>query len=183
MLSLKHYLRLTILAWLVVAAPCYADAAARSDHDSQAMYLVNFAKFTEWPDAAFTDAAAPIVIGIAGDEVLRYTVDNVLRGKTFHGRRLKTQNVKNAKDAANVHLIFIGGLAGSRAVEFLKAVGSLPVLTVGDVDGFCAQGGMIGFLLENNRLRFEIRFDATEQAGIRVSSRMLTLAKTIHGKK
>jgi len=64
----------------------------------------------------------------------------------------------------------------------VKAAHRLPVLTVGDVEHFRAEGGTITFLVEDNKVRFEIRLDTTEQAGLKVSSRVLTLAKAIHGK-
>ena len=78
--------------------------------------------------------------------------------------------------------MYIGDSATSRIEDSLKALHGQPVLTVGDSSRFCDQGGMIKFLREDNRVRFEIRFDATEHAGLKVSSRVLTLAKTVHGK-
>jgi hypothetical protein len=99
------------------------------------------------------------------------------------GRAIKTRNVKDVNDVAHVHVLYVGVLTESRGAEMLKALKGLPVLTVGDTARFCAEGGMIGFLLERERLRFEIRFDATEHAGLKVSSRVLALAKTVHGKK
>jgi hypothetical protein len=80
-------------------------------------------------------------------------------------------------------VLFIGSLTGLRGADILKALNGLPVLTVGDDAGFCAEGGMIAFLLERDRLRFEIRFDAAEHAGLKVSSRVFALAKTVHGRK
>ena len=172
--------RLTLL--IALAAPCGVNAQLSSEQDVKAVFLVNFAIFTEWPAPTFVDAAEPIVIGVAGDERLRRTIDHVARGKLFGGRALKTRNVKDANDVARIHVLFIGGLTGVHTADILKALNGLPVLTVGDA-GFCAEGGMIAFLLDRDRLRFEIRFDATEHAGLKVSSRVLTLAKTVHGKK
>lgn len=181
--SRRPCVRFAFLTLLIATAPYRADAQLLSEHDVKAAFLVNFAKFTEWPAGAFPDAASPFVIGVAGDEALRRGIDHLAKGKLFSGRALQTRNVKDANDVSQIHLLFIGRLPGFRAEDILKALNGLPVLTVGDALGFCTEGGMIAFLLERDRLRFEIRFDATEDAGLKVSSRVLALAKTVHGKK
>ena len=182
MFSRKPGIGLALLT-LLIAAPCSMDAQLSSERDVKAAFLVNFAIFTEWPAATFADAAEPIVVGVSGDERLRRTIDHIARGKLFGGRALTTRNVEDANDTADIHLLFIGGLTVLRTADILKALNGLPVLTVGDAAGFCAEGGMIAFLLERDRLRFEIRFDTTEYAGLKISSRVLALAKTVHGKK
>jgi hypothetical protein len=183
MLRRKPGIRLALLAVLIATVPGRSHAQLLSEHEVKAAFLVNFARFTEWPSAAFLDSASPIMIGVAGDETLRRTIDHLAKGKLFSGRALKTRNVKDANDVSHIQLLFIGGLPGFRTADILKTLNGLPVLTVGDTAGFCAQGGMITFLLERDRLRFEIRFDTTEYAGLKVSSRVLALAKTVHGKK
>ena len=182
MLTCRRSFCLALLVLLVVTPP-RVEAQLLAEREVKAAFLVNFAKFTEWPTAAFPDATAPIVLGVAGDEALRQTIEHLAKGKVFNGRALKTRNVRNPQDAAQTHLLFVGGLWESRAGDLLQATHGLPVLTVGDSDRFRAQGGMIAFLFEGNRLRFEIRLDATEQAQLKVSSRVLTLAKTVHGRK
>jgi hypothetical protein len=183
----RHPFRRLALS-LVGAAVCVsgltgpANAQNATTGEVKAAFLYNFARFTEWPTAAFSSAASPFLIGVSGDEVLRQTVDAVVRGKAVGGRGLKTRVVRDDKDVADIQILFVGGSSGGRVTELLKAVTGQPVLTVGDFDRFCDRGGMINFLVEDNRVRFEIRFDATEQAGLKVSSRVLTLAKAIHGK-
>jgi len=147
----------------------------------KAAFLYNFARFTEWPADAFTSESAALVIGVAGDEVLRRTIDNVVRGKFAGIRSLKTRQVKDANDTAGVQILYIGGTAASRAEDFVQALKNGPVLTIGEVDRFSEKGGMINFLVADNRVRFEIRVDVTEQSRLKVSSRVMTLARTLHG--
>lgn len=165
---------------------CASMPAARAQNattgEVKAAFLYNFARFTEWPAEAFTSESAALVIGVAGDEGLRRTLDNLTRGKLAGMRRLRTRNVKDATDTADLHIVYIGGVPAAQAQELIKSVGSFPVLTVGDADRFCEYGGMINFLIAGNRVRFEVRFDVLDQARLKVSSRVLTLAKTIHGK-
>ena len=164
-------------------APWPAFAAQNATTaEVKAAFLYNFARFTEWPPDAFIEPSAPFVIGVAGDEVLRQTVDQLTRGKAIGGRPLRTRSVREPADIVAVQILFIGEASASRAHELLKEAGRLPVLTVGDAERFCERGGMIAFLIEQNRVRFEIHVDTTEQARLKVSSRVLTLAKAIHGK-
>lgn len=148
----------------------------------KAAFLYNFVRFTEWPAGAFASSSAPLVIGIAGDEILRENLDYVIRGKVAGMHPLTTRNVKDAKDAAGLHLLYVGSAHAFHANDFISAVKHRPVLTVGDDDRFCERGGMINFLIVGNRVRFEVELDATADAGLKVSSRVLTLAKAIHGK-
>jgi hypothetical protein len=172
----------TAIAVAAVCAPAPLAAQNATTAEVKAAFLYNFARFTEWPADAFAETSAPFVIAIAGDEVLRQTIDYVTRGKVISGRPVRTRNVTEPADVANVQILYIGGLSAGRAPDLLKEAGQRPVLTVGDTERFCEKGGMIAFLIEQNRVRFEIHFVATEQARLKVSSRVLTLAKAIHGK-
>jgi hypothetical protein len=169
------------VAWLL-AGSFHAQSQGALTSDVKAGFLYNFARFTEWPEDAFSSTASPLMIGVAGDEVLRRSLDNVIRGKMAGTRMLKTRLVKDPSDAVDIQMLYVGGASASRAQEFIKAVSSTPVLTVGDVDRFCEKGGMINFVISDNRVRFEIRFDATELSRLKVSSQVITLAKTIYGK-
>ena len=158
-----------------------SDAQSATPREVKAAFMYNFARFTEWPTDAFVSESAELVIGVAGDEALRRRVDNVIRGKFAGIRALKTRHVKDPNDMASIQMLYIGGTAASRVEEFVQALHGVPVLTVSEVDGFVDKGGMINFLIANNRLRFEIGWDATEQSRLKVSSRVLTLALTLHG--
>jgi hypothetical protein len=117
-----------LLLSLAMSLTCAATAQRLSEHEVKAAFLVNFAKFTDWPAEAFPGLAAPIVIGVAGDEVLRYRVDTFAKGKSFSGRTVRTLKVGDTNDAADVNLIFIGAIVGQRAPDILRAVRGLPIL-------------------------------------------------------
>lgn len=180
MLTSRRAFCLALLTSLVVT-PLRTEAQFPGEREVKAALLINFAKFTQWPAAAFQEATAPIVVGVAGDEVLRQTLENMSRGKLAGTRPLKTLNVRNANDVAGIHILYIGGTANGRAQELIESVGLMPILTVGDDDRFCLNGGMINFLSSDHRIRFEIRIDAAERSRLKVSSRVLTLAKTLYG--
>jgi hypothetical protein len=172
----------TAITVTALCAPAPLAAQNATTAEVKAAFLYNFARFTEWPADAFGETSAPFVIAISGDEVLRQTIDYLTRGKVISGRPVQTRNVTEPADVASAQILYIGGHSLERAPDLLKEAGRLPVLTIGDSERFCENGGMIAFLIERNRVRFEIQFDATEQARLKVSSRVLSLAKAIHGK-
>ncbi|HKY20130.1 MAG TPA: YfiR family protein [Vicinamibacterales bacterium] len=182
-LLIRHIMVVLAAFVCLAAAPARAAVAqSATTGDVKAAFLYNFARFTAWPAHAFSTATSPFVIGVAGDEGFRRTVDTVLEHKTVGGRTLRTRDVRDTKDLLEVQMLFIGRTSDSHVSDWLKALSGRPVLTVGDGNAFGHQGGMIAFVLEGDRVRFEIRYDATEQAGLKVSSRVLTLARAVHGK-
>jgi len=168
-------------AFVLLVANRRSGAQSATTGEVKAAFLYNFARFTEWPSDAFKSDSSPFVIGIAGDEVLRHNVDIVIRGKFAGNRSLETRQVKDAIDMAGVHILYIGGRASSHVEDFVQVLNGGPVLTVGDGDQFSDKGGMINFLIVGNRVRFEIKLDATEHSRLKVSSRVLTLARILHG--
>jgi hypothetical protein len=90
-------------------------------------------------------------------------------------------HVKQAPDALACQILFIGAEEKKIFPAVLASLKANSVLTVGESENFVQQGGMIGFLLEENKIRFEINLEAAEHAKLRMSSRLLTLAKTVIG--
>ena len=181
MRPLRSRVAALVLAAVVLSLPHAGAAQRATTNEVKAAFLYNFARFTEWPPDAFPSESAALVIGVAGDEALRHSIDNVIQGKHAGIRTLTTRQVTDANDTGGVQMLYIGGTAASRAEDFVSALNSGPILTVGDVERFPEKGGMINFLIAENRVRFEIRVDAAERSRLKVSSRVLTLAKTLYG--
>jgi hypothetical protein len=137
----------------------------------KAAYLFNFVKFVEWPAAA---AGGPITICVAGRNVFGDVLDQTIRGETIDGRPLTSRVLLEPADGC--HVLFAPRGAAARA--YLQAARGEPVLTVGESADFIANGGMVNFILDGGNVRFEIEARRAEAAGLRVSSRLLRLART-----
>jgi hypothetical protein len=173
--------RIVAAALLVVLAlagsrPARAQSAVPED-EAKAAFIYNFAKFVDWPDDAFAGAREPFVVGIIGDDPFGAVVERVLRGKVVRDRPLTVRRVARPADLDGCHVVFIG--EGRQLPDVLQALDAHPVLTVGARDEFAPQGGMIGFLIEDQRLRFEVNLDAAERANLRISSQLLKLATRV----
>ena len=169
-----------LLIFLFFCGPVLAQESP-PEYQVKAAYLYNFLKFVEWPEDAFPDSLAPIVIGISGDDPFGDALPQVIIGKTVQGRDLVIHKYHSGEDMRGAHILFINPLEKKRLPQILSSLRGSGVLTVADTEGFLEAGGMIQFVMENNRVRFAINVDATSRAGLKVSSKLLVLARTVTG--
>jgi hypothetical protein len=169
-----------IAAAIVLAtSPVRSQGPAPGEYEVKAAFLYNFLRYTEWPAAAIPGPGVPLLIGVLGDEPLERTLGAVLRGKTVQGRPLEVRRVRLGPEAQASHLLFVSASERVRVGQVLDAVRGAPVLTVGETDGFAQAGGVINFVLEEGRVRFEVNQDAAQRARLRLSSRLLALARIV----
>ena len=161
------------------------DAPDSSEYLIKAGFIYNFAKFVEWPSAAFAQPDSPIVIGVLGTDPFGTVLDRLVQDKKigqrgFVVRRYKWgKDLKDLKDLRDCKILFVSASEKAHADEIIQLVKWLPILTVGETPGFAERGGVIRFTVEDNRVRFEVNVDAAHQADLNISSRLLTLAKII----
>ena len=188
-----------ITTWLRVALmllPIVSAAAAISAHaqdtDASSEYLIkagfiyNFASLVQWPSTSFSQADSPIVIAVLGEERFGTTLDRVLQGKKIDGRpfivkyfRSTSELVKSVGKPKECQILYVSSSAMPHLSEAIQAVRGLPVLTIGEMPGFAKSGGMINFVLEDNRVRFEVNVKAAKDADLNISSRLLALARIV----
>jgi hypothetical protein len=174
-------------AW-VVLTPVHGARAEEIDEAKalkvQAAYLYNFAKFVEWSDEAFRDEKSPFVIGVLGDDPFGEILDDTVRGKkvaqrAVNVRRLQWRNPADRAGGKDCHIVFVCDSERHRLKEILAEWVGQPVLLVAGIPDFARDGGMIGFVLENQRIIFEINRKALEEAGLRASAGLLKLARIV----
>jgi hypothetical protein len=166
-------MRRLLTALLVVALPAGADAQEASlEYRVKAAFLLNFTRFIDWPSAATGDGG-PLTICVAERNPFGAALASTAAGETSGGRPIATIIVDN--DVTPCQVLFVP--RGVSAARHLRRVGDRPVLTVGEADDFIEQGGVVNFVLEAGRVRFEINPKAAERHQLKVSSRLLGLAR------
>jgi hypothetical protein len=151
---------------------------SQSEYAVKAAFLLNFAKFIEWPPSAFASAGAPIVIGVLGSDPFGPQLEAILEGKTVEGRRLQSKRVNSASAAEGIHMLFVPASSVSRMGELASLRGK-PVLLVGESPGFAQKHGHIGFYMEKGRIAFEVHVSRAKTTGANISSRLLQLARIV----
>jgi len=167
---------ISVLLPAIVRTP--AQAAPPSEYQLKAAYLFNFAKFVEWPTGAFAQATSPMVIGVLGDNPFGGDLERTIHGKSINDHPMQVRAVQSLGDAKQCHILFISPSEKKRLPEIVAALRGVPVLTVGESEGFPEAGGMINFVLEGNKIRFQINNDAARNAGLKISSKLLSLAQS-----
>ena len=144
----------------------------------KAAILFNFAKFASWPETAFSHPGAPLRVCVLGDDPFGAALDS-LNGKQVRHRPLATKRIAGVEAAPQCHILFVSASEESRLPAILDYVGKLPILTVADMGRFANSGGIIALKEVDNRSRIEINLGAAEQAGLKLSSKLLRLADTV----
>ena len=154
-----------------------AKAQASSEYQVKAAFLYNFAKFIEWPADAFSSNTDPLVIGVIGDDPFGGALDQTISGKSISGRPLVVHHLRWGQDLRACHILYISSSEGRRVPQIIQSVKGASVLTIADTDHFNQQGGIINFILEANKVRFEINVRGAEHARLRISSKLLALSR------
>lgn len=141
-----------------------AEISGVSEYDLKAGYLAKFPDFVKWP--APTGA---ITLGILGDDPFAGALEG----------NMKVKRSKRIDDLKNCQIVFISKSERGNLPGIIAALAGTNILTVGDTDGFVKQGGALGFIMEGDKVRFEINTGAAKRAGLQISSRLLQLASRV----
>jgi hypothetical protein len=170
-----------VLAMFLTGALHNAKAAGGPDSDQlKAAYLFNFAKFVAWPEDRFDSDGSALVFCMVGDDPLNGALDKVTSGRSVQGRQIEIQNFATPASASTCHILFLGsGAVGGQPGDVLKNYNGGGVLTVGESEGFAKDGGVANFFVDGKKVRFEINKQAAQDQGLKISSRLLKLARIV----
>lgn len=154
-------------------------AQAPTEYQVKAAFLYNFSKFVEWPQPSAEAAREPFVIGILGTDPFGDALEGIIQGKSANGRKLMIRKLRAAEDARTCQIVFISASESKRFRQELERMKGAGVLIVGEIPGLAEAGGMINFLVVENSVHFEINAEAAREAGLQISSRLLSLGRIV----
>lgn len=178
MALLSRYASLLAVLLLVASAPALA---APTEYDVKAAFLFNFSQFVDWPEPAFADARAPLVIGVLGSDPFGGGLDEIVRGESVNGRPLVVRRYQRVADVDTCHILFIDRSEQERLGDILASLRGRSILTVGDFDGFARAGGVVRFVTAGNKIRLHVNLDAARAANLTISSKLLRPAIIVAG--
>lgn len=168
-----------LLARVLVTAAMGAEISAPSEHQLKAAFVFNFSKFVTWSDPSLTSTNLPLVIGVFDDPRVARELANLTEGKAVGARAVLVKESKDLSRLAGSHILYVGGSSDLGARGRIAESEWRGVLTVGDAEDFLERGGVIGFVWEGKKLRFQINLDRADQGGIKMSSHLLRLAQKV----
>jgi hypothetical protein len=157
-----------------VMAPLGAWAGGSLEAPVKATYLYKFVPFVEWPQAAFAAPTQPVVLCVLASDPFGLVLDQAVRGQKIGARRIAVRRLAKADRAAGCHVLYLSNLRAPAAADILQSARGAPVLTV--TDGTDGGGGVVNFVLRDNRVRFTIDTQAAAANGLTISSKLLSLA-------
>jgi uncharacterized protein DUF4154 len=151
-----------------------ARCAPPDEYQVKAAFLFNFTKFVVWPSNAFSDANAPLVIGVLGHDPFGSYLDDIVRGERADNRQLAVERYRSSGEIKNCHVLFISRSESGRLNQIVSSLNHRNMLIVTDADG--GEGGVIiRFVREGNKIRFKIDTQAAKASNLTISSKLLRL--------
>src|SRR5579859_4405517 len=168
-----------LLMGLLQGPSALAQEAAASEYQVEAAFLYHFAEFVVWPAQSFPRPDSPFVIGVLGDNPFGEALQEAIRDKAINGHPMQLVQLESRSlaELGHCHILFISPSQRKRLPEILQTLNQKSVLTVGRMERFTELGGMINFFIEGKRVRFEINDEAARKAGLKISAKLLTLAR------
>jgi len=181
LLIVSLFMMVMLYGFSAAALNTNADKEKYAVYKVKAAYLYNFAKFVEWPPEAFAGPSLPLGICIVGEDPFGDTL-NSLKDKSARGRKLEIRQYAGNAELKGCHILFISASEKKNLADILEMTKDRHILTVSEMKKFADRGGMINLKEAKNKIRLEINHEAAKHSGLKVSSKLLKIAKIIKGK-
>lgn len=165
-----------LLLALLLTVP--AASLEQTGHQVKAAMLFNAAKFVEWSGPTRPDSS--LIICVLGKPAITPAIEGLV-GRLVQGHQVKVQQVSSLSDMGACHLVFIGEGERRNLPAVLASAGRRGILTVSDIDRFAMQGGMLGLVESEGKIKLEVNLEAAQQANLKISSQLLKLARIVRG--
>jgi hypothetical protein len=167
------------LTSLICQSVLAEDQLGSQQAETSAEFLMNFARFTEWPEKAFPRKDSPLVIGVVGHCATSQCLEQKVRDQLVRGRKLSMEYFPTVQDLRTCHMLYIGRTEADRVNEVVQALEGKPVLIVSDIQ-HRANGVMIRLFEDHRRIRFEVDLAAIRTAGLSLSAKLLRAAHSVN---
>lgn len=174
-LALQGLFALALLSRLVVAS----EEGSPSEYQVEAAFLYHFAQFVIWPSEVFATTNAPLKVGFVGDDPVCGAFETAVTGKTVNGHPFQILRLdpRSPAECRPCQIVFIAPMERKRLGDILAPLKGASILTVSRTEHFTESGGMVNFILEQKKVRFEINDVAARAVGLKVSAKLLNLAR------
>lgn len=174
-----------VVLWQPQALRAEDDASAKppsqvAEYQLKAAFLFRLPSFIEWPAGEWPLAGSPFYACILGNDPFGAHLD-YFDGKSVRGRRFTVRRLEKLEEADTCHLLYVGLDEGADLSSVLSGLSHRCVLTVGEGREFTAHGGIVGFVVAKQRVRLTVNLDASRDAGLEISSKLLEVASIVHG--
>jgi hypothetical protein len=168
------------LGCALAAAALAQDAGPSLERSLKAAFLYKFLAYVEWPADAFPARDAPVLIGIAGSPGMAAELSQLVAGRSAQGRPISVRPIGEGERPAGIHVLFVAGSESARLAQVSRLAAG-PVLVVSETEDALSRGSVINFVLAGSNVRFEVSLENAQKRGLRLSSRLLSVALHVQG--
>jgi hypothetical protein len=168
---------------LLLALPSSAAGTATLEYQVKATFLYNFTKFIEWPMDPLVSSDTPFEIGVVGNNPFGPYLAESMDGQRVHDRPVRLVEFRGPEDVRPCAVLFVPDAMSDRLADITARLKGVPVLVVGESPGFADRGGSANFFLVDNKVRFEINPSVAGELGLRISSKLLAIARIVGGER
>ena len=177
---LRAFLAGALLALLVgisSASAAQRDAQA-TEHQVKAAYLYKFTGYIDWSSRAHSLPTTSVVIGVMGADSVADELRQIVATHNPHDPPISVRALGHGDSMVGVHILFIARTVGDPET-LLAAARARGVMTVTESEEAFALGSVINFVTEGDKVRFDIALRAADGAHLRISSRLLAVARKV----
>lgn len=169
---------IAVAAYVGALPVARAQQASEREYEIKAAFLYNFIKFIDWPTDILPATTDTLAVCVLSDDPFGEALEP-LRDKVVKGRRLAIRRVEPKQALGLCHVLFVGSAEEKRLPQLMQNLQGASVLTIGEMERFAQAGGIINFVVERNRIRFDINVASAERARLKLSSQLLSLARLV----
>jgi hypothetical protein len=167
------------LLWVFLASSSIQSQQKPSDYQVKAAYLYNFGRFVEWPVMVAATKGDSFTVCILGEDPFGSTLDATLAGEAIGGKHVVPKRISTPQESPGCQILFLSAAEAGRLNKVMEGLDKEAILTVSDIPQFLQRGGMIQFVMDGNRVRFEVNLAATQRVGLTLSSELLKVATAV----
>jgi hypothetical protein len=173
---------LTIAVGLLIPSTSTRAQSSTDEYRVKAAFIFHFAQLVDWPDNIAKTGSDQFEVCVLGEDPFRGALEESMSGKSIAELPVRINHAKAPAEIQGCRVLFIGDVEMKRSPSVLAGLKDAAVLTIGDTEDFVLQrGGIIGFCLEDSKIRFDVNLDVANRAKLKISSRILLLAKVVIG--
>jgi len=160
-----------------IGQPGLNRAETAGEYQVKAAFFYHFANFVDWPHSTFAATKGHLRICVMGQDPFGPTLDATLSKKSVRDHPFEILRNPPTSQLQHCHVLYLPASASSQIHALRPHVAKGDVLTVGETLAFMKQGGMVQFFLDDQKIQFAVNTDAVNQTQLKVSSKLLRLAK------
>lgn len=173
-----HAMTFLLLCFQTVAHAVLAQEHAL-EHEVKATFLYKFGSYIEWPEGTFVREDEPLTIGVIGADDVAQDLREIVQDKSINGRPVAVLVLGPSDPPQQAQILFIGRTAPTSLASVLSSASGRPIVTVTEIEGRSADGGMINFVTDDNKVRFDILLAKADSNNIKISARLLRVARKV----